>query len=332
MDQRRWLPTSSDSRELLLCYNPSAGVSDGDDRIKQIEAELIRGGYAVRTTTSPAEIRELAAAGARGGNLRAVIACGGDGTANLVRKLVSLEIPLLPLPMGTECLLSRYLSQSALPPAVRETLDQGVTVSLDLGRATDGAENDRYFLMMISAGFDAAVVRAMHQTRRGNISRSSYLQPIWRTIRSYEYPEIQIYCGQGTTSARDPLRCRWLFGFNLPLYALGWQFAPQASGVDGQLDLCTFRRGSLFDGVRYLWHVVRQQHHMLPDAQLTVAKRVRIEGADGSEIPYQLDGDFAGVLPVTLEVIPDALKLLVMPSAARRLGFMPPANVDQGSC
>jgi diacylglycerol kinase (ATP) len=315
---------SVDATELLICFNPSAGSRGRHAQVAEIQAELIRGGYSVQSSTSTSEITELATKGSESGRLRAVLACGGDGTARLLRRHVPLEIPLLPVPMGTECLLSRYLEQSALVEAVYQTLDRGVIVDLDLGRVRDSQANDDYFLMMISAGFDAAVIRRLHADRRGHITRFSYLQPILQTIRSYEYPEMRLYYGDAAESGREPDRCRWLFGFNLPLYALGWQFAAHASGIDSQLDVCTFQHGSFLDGVRYLWHVVRQSHLHLPDMEMTRGQRLRIEGTDGAEIPFQLDGDFAGVLPVELEVLPAALRLLVMPHVAEKLGFGSP--------
>src|SRR5262249_48034034 len=108
------------------------------------------------------------------------------------------------------------------------------------------------------------------------------------------------------------------------LYALGWQFNPHASGLDGQLDVCTFQGGSLSDGARYLWHVVRRTHLHLRDAKVTRARRLRIESAECSQVPFQLDGDFVGMLPAQIEILPGALRLLVMPQVATRLGFAAP--------
>ncbi|HEY4235530.1 MAG TPA: diacylglycerol kinase family protein [Lacipirellulaceae bacterium] len=318
MERRQWLSTSADARQVLICVNPTAGSLSRHTLLAELEAELKRAGYDIHTTADPAEISELVASIQQSSTLRAVLAFGGDGTASHVRNRVPLEIPLLPVPTGTECLLSGYLEQSAEPTAVRETLDRGVIVPMDLGRA-----NNQHFLMMVSAGFDAAVARRLQKTRRGNITRTSYLQPILHTIRSYEYPELQLYCDDDLSHKVEPLRCRWLFGFNLPLYALGWQFAPQASGTDGRLDVCTFRRGSFFDGVRYLWHVVRQSHLRLEETELTRGRRLRIEAAGSGDVPYQFDGDFAGMLPVEIEVLPGALRLLVLPHVAERLGFGP---------
>src|SRR5262249_48771330 len=118
-----------------------------------------------------------------------------------------------------------------------------------------------------------------------------------------------------------PVRCRWAFAFNLPLYARGWKFAPEAVGTNGVFDVVTFERGSLFHGLRYLWHVMRETHQRLSDSQITRGRRFHLVSADGEDIPYQLDGDFAGTLPVELEILPRQLRMLVMPEIAERLGF-----------
>ena len=83
---------------------------------------------------------------------------------------------------------------------------------------------------MISAGFDAEVIRSLHENRRGNITRLAYLLPTLRTD-----PELRLIPRMRAILARrrdrgrsEPLRCRWLFGFNLPLYALGLPIAPDA--------------------------------------------------------------------------------------------------------
>jgi diacylglycerol kinase family enzyme len=176
---------------------------------------------------------------------------------------------------------------------------------------------------MISAGFDAEVVRLFHQRRRGNITRLSYVQPTLEVIRSYRYPELQVYCGASPSEA-EPLRCRWVFGFNLPLYARGWKVAPDAVATDGQLDVCTFERGSVGNVGRYMWHVIWGSHLRLSDAKLSRSERMRIEAADGSDVAYQVDGDLGGSLPVDVDVLDGGLRLLVMPEVAERLGFQLP--------
>lgn len=319
MPPRSACHVDENARSVLLNVSPSAGARSRSDQVEAVEAGLTEAGFEVHVTTDLDELASVGQEWHRAGRLRAAVACGGDGTASFVRNRLPLDIPLLPLPLGTENLLSRYVSQSASPRAVCETLAGGVTIGLDLGKA-----GDHFFLMMISAGFDAEVIRRFHEARSGHITRLAYVEPTLQTIRSYNYPEIQLYCDEQAPSAGAEPRCRWLFGFNLPLYACGWQLAPDAVGIDGLLDVCKFERGSLLGVVRYWWHVVRHAHLDLADVELRRCRRFRMEAVDGAPVPYQLDGDFAGVLPVDVEVLPGQLQLLVSPAVARRLGFAVP--------
>ena len=312
---------AADARGLLVSFSPLAGARSAELRTREIVAELASAGYRVRATCDLTELAELSVDWHAAGELRCVLACGGDGTAAVVRNHTPLEVPLLLVPLGTENLLGQYVSQSASPTAVRETVDQGVSVSLDLGQARSDRGGSRYFLSMISAGFDAEVVRRLHQRRRGNITRRAYIQPTLEVIRSYEYPELQLYCHDVAEERAEPIRCRWVFGFNLPLYARGWKVAPDAVATDGLFDVCMFHRGSIRNVARYLWHVMWKSHFRLADANLVRSRSLRIEAAGGHDVAYQVDGDFGGSLPVDVSVLPGKLRLLVMPSVAQRLGF-----------
>lgn len=315
-------PLDARARGVLLSFSPFAGSRSSKEHTHEIAAELSAAGYRVRATSDLAELSGVASEWRAAGDLRCVLACGGDGTAAFVRNHTPLDVPLLLVPLGTENLLGHYISQSPTPAAVRETVDDGVVVPLDLGlvrHPLDGAQ--RYFLSMISAGFDAEVVRRLHERRRGNITRWSYVQPTLETIRSYEYPELQLYCHDAAEKEAEAIRCRWVFGFNLPLYARGWKVAPDAVATDGRFDVCTFHRGSVRNVARYLWHVMWKSHFRLADANLVHSSALRIEAAPGADVAYQIDGDFGGLLPVEVEVLPGQLRLAVMPSVAQRLGF-----------
>jgi diacylglycerol kinase (ATP) len=307
---------SATARSILISMNPRAGSGARQKRASAINESLEQSGFEVRATTDLYTLHDLAEQGQKAGNLRAVLAIGGDGTASVVRNHVPLEIPLVHVPMGTENLLGRYLGQLPTPEAVRRTIEEGIIISLDLGRA-----GDKVFLLMISAGFDAEVIRALHENRRGNIRRTAYFLPTMRAILNYTYPPIQLYLDAAGASPSPPQLCRWLFAFNLPLYALGLPIAPDAVGTDGLLDVCTFERGAVWSVARYLWHVVRKIHLTLPDAGLCRTSRFRLEPTTSASVAYQIDGDYGGQLPVEVEVLPGQLRMLVTPETARRLGF-----------
>src|SRR5207248_307636 len=101
---------------------------------------------------------------------------------------------------------------------------------------------------------------------------------------------------------------------NLPCYAGGLRMAPAAIGADGALDVCTLRHGSLFHGLRYAANIFLGRHEQLADCTKGVARHVRIES--DRPVPYQLDGDPGGMLPLNIEVLPQRLTLLV-PAATK---------------
>jgi diacylglycerol kinase family enzyme len=100
-----------------------------------------------------------------------------------------------------------------------------------------------------------------------------------------------------------------VFVFNLPQYALDLPIAANARPDDGLLDLCVFERPGLWNLARYLLAVFRGCHGQLPDFQHRLVRRVRLSLAQ--PMPLQTDGDPAGQLPATIEVVPAGMTLVV---------------------
>jgi diacylglycerol kinase (ATP) len=256
--------------------------------------------------TDIAELSRLAEFKMGDGTLRAVVAAGGDGTVGLAVNRTPVGTPISILPLGTENLLASYLDAPADPERLANTLAHGRLVQLDAGEA-----NGRVFLLMAGCGFDAEVVRRMHAQRIGHISHLSYLRPILDSISSYPYPEVCIHLleSAGAATAQSVVRAKWVFVVNLPRYARGLRLVPQADGADGLLDVCTFREGSLLNGLIYLAGVIAGQHQSWEGCMTAQVRALRME-AD-QPVPLQLDGDPAGHLPVDIRVLAKRLTFVV---------------------
>jgi diacylglycerol kinase family enzyme len=333
------LPPETD--RVLIVANPKAGAGPGKERVQRLIDSLKRHRLSPELISGLSDIGDQVAATEASGRLRAVVGAGGDGTIAEIINRAPPRVPIAMLPLGTENLLGKYVDMPRSPEEVAEVIAAGSTVLHDAGRACG-----RLFFLMVSCGFDAEVVRRLHEDRTGHIRHWSYFKPIWQTIRSYEYPELRVYCDsndvrRGAASAglpagmsgrtrtevaeaedssdgrsAEPIRARFAFVFNIPRYAFGFQFAPDAKGDDGLLDVCTFGRGSFGRGLWYLMNVVAGRHHRLADCTMLRARRIRIE-AD-VPVPYNLDGDHCGYLPLDIEIVPKYLTLLVPPGWAER--------------
>jgi diacylglycerol kinase family enzyme len=313
---------------VLIVANPRAGARSGRSAADRLQRLLRAHGFSVDVLTDGESLQAAAESVGAGGALRAVVAAGGDGTAAMVANQTPQGTPIALLPLGTENLLAKHLGVTANPESVCRAIRCGATIRLDAGQA-DG----RIFLLMAGCGFDADVVRRLHTQRKGNIRRLSYAKPILDAIRSYQYPELRVYCkatgdrdiereGRGDkpdASSRLPIRARWVFVANLPRYGAGLRIVPNASGTDGLLDVCTLRNGSFWSLLRYLGGVILGRHQSWKDCVSLRTRQLRIESDD--PVPYQLDGDPGGSLPLEISVLPERLTVVVPENSTFRPRF-----------
>jgi diacylglycerol kinase family enzyme len=274
--------------------------------------DSLRGaGFQVEAKTDLAEVAAQANELHRQGRLRALVGAGGDGTAAELTNRTEPGVPISLLAAGTANLLAKHFRLSGRPEKLCQTIVTGQLRELDAGRA-----NGRLFLVMIGCGFDAEVVRQVHEQREtcsrrgGHIGYTTYFKPVWRSIRSYRYPEIQVHCGDSEGASSELMTAHWAFASNLPRYGWGIPLAPKAEDNDGQLDLCTYEGNSLWRGAMFAMAAqFGGWHQCLRDCRMMRTSKVRFTSEE--PVSYQLDGDPGGVLPVEVEVLPKRLTLLV---------------------
>jgi diacylglycerol kinase (ATP) len=297
---------------VLLLHNPRSGARQAGDIIAAHRERLQHGGLEVLVLDNLDQLPTLAREWQHQGRLHSVIAAGGDGTAAAVAARVPETIPLWLCPLGTENLLAKHLGMTADPNQALESLRRRRTRQLDAGLA-----NGQLFLIMVSIGFDAEVVRLTHTARRGHINRWHYAWSITRAILHYRFPlfQVQTWMHPGQPPRIDT--AAWCFCMVVPRYADGLAIAPMANEADGRIDVCTFRQGGLWKGWEYLRAVRRGRHQQHPDFQHRLAERLSIDThpsipaiANLSNVPFQRDGDFGGYLPLTVEVLPQRLTII----------------------
>ena len=306
---------------VLLAHNPRAGPRPRAPQVLRLADRLAEDGWNAVPVDDLTRTHALAAQLRAEGRLRGVIAAGGDGTLAAVANCTPIGTPLVVYPLGTENLVARYFGYRRRPNAVADLLRTGQEIAIDAGMA-----GDRLFVLMISAGFDAEVVRRVAEARVGHIRRWTYAKPLLAAMRTYKYPELRIsWAGPSLTGTGSEPRelevasVRWMFGMNLSKYAFGLNFAPAASGTDGLLDVCTFSEGSVLQVFRIAWGVLLRRHLRFRDTLMIRCSRMRIEVPDGITVPYQLDGDFGGFLPVDVRILPGRLRFLMSTAMANRI-------------
>ena len=282
---------------VAILANPKAGADASRRLVEAFARQLRARGLRPLVCWHRRELSETIAL--ERDEVRCVVAAGGDGTLlEVLNRAPGLPVALLPL--GTENLVARYCGVTRCAGTLADIVATGRLREIDVARA-----NGRTFCLMASAGFDAAVVHRVHRRRRGHITRLSYGLPIVQLLHDYRFPMIDVeVLGTG-----ERLRGSLAFVFNVPRYGLGLPIAPQARPDDGMLDLCLFERPGVLALARYAGAVARGRHLQLPDVHYRQARGFRLSSAE--PVPLQTDGDPAGWLPATVELLPRRLTLLV---------------------
>jgi len=259
------------------------------------------------------------------------------GTANLIAKYFKLG--RTPKRLAEQIATGNLLQIDAgQVTSIDHHFNDSQTNTNDSTQQTSSSQQSkRLFLVMVGCGFDAEIVRRVHSHREqryqsgakkgAHISYLTYTKPILQTIGNYNFPEIRVEVLEGgdETVYRQTRRktadaetvspyllsdVRWAFVFNLPCYGWGLPLVPKSVGTDGKLDHCLFDGKSFWHGFKYTaFAQCGSMHRVLSDVRLGQGTKYRLT-AD-SDVPYQLDGDPGGKLPIEIEILPKRFTILV---------------------
>ena len=293
---------------VIISMNPKAGGSSSEKSVRAAEKALQERGFSVQVLTDIDEMVASAEKLFEDQCLAAVVSAGGDGTIALLVNRLRKEIPIAILPLGTENLLAKQLKIKNDPNELADIIESNRQLKIDSGLA-----NNKRFLVMASVGFDAHVVHRTHSNRTGHINQLSYFGPAIRGLWKYKFPKLKVFVDDNP----EPTIAGWAFAFNFPTYAVGLKIVPEGDGSDGIFEVATFRKATIVSGFWYLFSVLLKRHYQFRDFKLNHFKKtLRLEvDSNGSEndaeVPFQIDGDPGGVLPLEITIDPLSVTLIV---------------------
>lgn len=291
---------------VAIAANPYSGHGPTQKRVADLAASLAEQGLEPQVIWDRQERARMLRHPDLARSCRCVIAAGGDGTvADVINEFtLAATVPFATLPSGNENLFAREFGFTRDGKRLARSIVAGRTRRIDLARA-----GNRLFSLMLSVGFDAAVVhrvvawRTNGQTLR-RVNRLSYAKPIVDVLRSYRYGRVDLEADDVRVSGTHA------FVFNLPQYGFQLPFAPHAEGDDGLLDWLIFERPGFGAMLSYALSLIQSKHRLRSDVQHGRARRVRITAPE--TMPAQMDGEAAGFTPVDVEVLPQALRVVAM--------------------
>jgi diacylglycerol kinase family enzyme len=173
-----------------------------------------------------------------------------------------------------------------------------------------GNANGRCFTSIAGFGFDGEVVKGVSQKRTGHINYFDYFWPLWRTFWRYRFDSmkvevdgVEIFDGRGL-----------VFIGNISRYALGLNILDRADFSDGLLDICIFRCDSRLRLVKHSVYTIFNQHVRCGDVIYRQGKKI-VVSSDNPDLSTEIDGDPGPAVPVEINVIPNAVRVMVLPGS-----------------
>jgi YegS/Rv2252/BmrU family lipid kinase len=307
-----------------LIYNPIAGRRPAQ-RAREIRraAEFLREAgieVEVSPTGEPGAASELAREAARQ-DKDVVLVCGGDGTINeAINGLAGSQVALGLLPGGTANMLAREVGLPLDPVRAAAELARWSPRRIPLGKATWCAERPstngapaqnepaaRYFVSVVGIGYDAYVVHKLSLEMKASWGVSGYIMEALRQAFRYPFPGFFCRTDDGPNRIATFAAAQRVGNYG------GWlHLTPGARFFDDRFSLCLFRSHNRVRYFLYAALVLARKHLLLGDVELVKACKLECAAqVAGETIHFELDGELAGTLPATFEIVPNALTLLV---------------------
>jgi diacylglycerol kinase (ATP) len=269
-------------------------------------------------TTGPGHAGEIARQEVdRGAEL--ILVAGGDGTINeVVNGMAFSDVPLGVLPAGTANVLACELGIGKSMERAADALADSVLERVALGLITRGADDARrYFLLMAGAGLDADIVFHLNTRTKEVFGKAAYWIGGFSKL-GQRIPEFTVEAEGRVFRASFALLSR------VRNYGGDLEIAPTISLLDDEFEMVLFEGESSLDFLKYMLSVVAHQQQSMRGITILRTRQAAFSAAQGQSIHLQVDGEHVGVAPARVEIVPNALTLLVPPGfRARR-----PASVE----
>lgn len=287
-------------RDILIVANPTAG-GFRRSRLDRLTRLLAATGARARLllTRHAGEIGEICSRPPPG--VDTIVVAGGDGSVNeAVEGLSTLARPpaLAIMPAGTANVLAWDLGIPRAPERLARLILAGCTAPLHHGVA-----NGRPFVLMASAGFDAAVVHAVPLALKRRFGKFAFVAVALKLANRPRLPDLHV------TAGAKRITCRLAVVTNAARYGGPFRVCPGESPLQPGLHLIAVKVESALGLARLGAALVLGRIARTRGVEIHRVQQVRIDADE--PVPCQVDGDTFGVTPLDIHPGNRPLRVLV---------------------
>jgi diacylglycerol kinase (ATP) len=233
-----------------------------------------------------------------------ILAAGGDGTINEVANgMVGFDTPLAILPGGTANVLAVELGIGLDMSRAARDVSSLLPTRIGVGLLENQVEQ-RHFALMAGVGLDALIVYNIDAKLKRSWGKVAYwVAGFSRLGKPMAEFDVRI---DGKT-----VRCSFALVSRVRNYGGDLWIARNASLLSNQFEVVLFEGATSLPYMKYLAGVITGRLANMRGVRLIRTDSLEVECASDPGIYVQIDGEFAGRLPVRFSMVPDALTLLI---------------------
>jgi len=309
-------------RRVALIYNPASGPLSRRRRtdIQQALSVLSAAGVeaeALETEAPGNAARQAFEAIQRGCDT--VLACGGDGTINeVLQSLVGTTVALGVIPLGTANCLAADIGLHALPTEVVRKLLSATPVRVPVGRIfyrdAKGQTGSRYFTVAAGMGADGQFFSRLDARLKRRFGYVMYLIEAMYLWATHSFPLFQVSIhAPGESTLRVEYASQLLAVRISNFGGVVRNLVPGAALANEELCVLAFKTRSRLRYLRFIAAVLFGRHSYSDTIEFFNATTVECNAAEGSHptVYVEADGELLGTLPARIEMVSDAVTLLM---------------------
>lgn len=299
--------TAAEQARCFVVLNPMAGNCTADEVRQVLERHLGGAGYTYHiyeTTGKDDEdvVAVVRAAVQQGSEL--VVAIGGDGTvSDAAEALAQTSIPLGIIPVGTANVFAQELGIPLdLEQAFALLSGSHTITSIDAMQV-----GERWFVLQIGVGIDSLMIRDTERSAKRLFGRAAYLWTACKWLVGYQPRRFTVVVDGRNVRVRAA-QVLVANGGVLGVPPLRW--GPHIRPDDGRIDVCIISASSIRDFIGVAWYMLRGLQRYDPRVRyLSATEHITI--TSDRSLPVQADGEIIGQTPLTIQVKPAAVRVVV---------------------
>jgi YegS/Rv2252/BmrU family lipid kinase len=303
----------AESKRLILVVSPRAGHRE---RLARARRAMVALGLEVLNEISVEELPRLPdLLRESGAQTPLVVAAGGDGTVGAVANaVIATPATLGILPLGTSNDFARSIK---IPMRVEKAvglLSRGHVSHVDAGKLLRDGDQPRHFVHAAAAGINVEFARfATRADLRARFGRLTYAVAMAIALRERPIFTCEIESEAGS----ERLSLVHLSVINAPIFGGFLDLKLPGVGPDDRtLDVIMIEHLPIRRLLRSALYPILRVHRPIRGFRTLQVSRLRVRTHEAMDVT--LDGEIAGTLPGTFEIVPAGLRVITSPTFKER--------------